>query len=136
VKGRLSAVLASLAAGCAVLPGGSDVLDAPLAPPGDRARGREVFVSREAGHCVLCHSAPGVAQAGNVGPALAGVGARLSPAQIRLRIVDITRVQPGAAMPAYHRTASLARVSPAYAGKTVLSGQQVEDLVAFLAALR
>jgi sulfur-oxidizing protein SoxX len=136
VKRRLHAVLASLVTGCAALPGGPDALNAPLAAPGEGARGREIFVAREAGHCVLCHSAPGIAQAGNVGPALAGVGSRLSAGQIRLRIVDITRVLPDAAMPAFHRTENLARVAPAYAGRTILSGQQVEDLVAFLAALR
>jgi cytochrome c2 len=56
-------------------------MDSPLAGPGDAGRGREVFVSREGGHCVLCHSAPGVAVAGNVGPPLAGVGARLTAAR-------------------------------------------------------
>jgi len=136
VNRRLNAVLASLVTGCAVSPGGPDALNEPLAPAGDSARGREVFVAREAGHCVLCHSAPGVAQAGNVGPSLAGVGARLTPGQIRLRIADITRVIPDAAMPVFHRTQGLARVAPAYAGRTVLSGQQVEDLVVFLGTLR
>lgn len=114
----------------------TDRLDAPLAPAGDAARGREVFVSREGGHCVLCHAAPGVTTAGDVGPSLAGVGSRLSPPQIRLRIVDISRVNPDAAMPAFHRTEGLTRVAPQYAGKPALSGQQVEDLVAYLGTLR
>lgn len=95
-----------------------------------------MFVAREGGHCVLCHRVPGVAVAGDVGPALDGVGARLSPGEIRYRIVDITRVNPQAVMPAFHRTEGLARVAPAYAGRPVLDAAQVEDLVAFLGSLR
>jgi L-cysteine S-thiosulfotransferase len=126
--------IAVLANSCAA-PARMDTLD-PLAPAGDAARGRETFVSREGGHCVLCHSAPGVAQAGDVGPPLAGVGSRLTAAQIRLRIADITRVNPQSVMPTFHRTEGLVRVAPQYAGKPVLSAQQVEDLVAYLGTLR
>ena len=103
---------------------------------GDPVRGREVFVSREGGHCVLCHAAPGVGTAGNVGPSLARVGARLTPGQIRLRIADMPRVNPDAAMPAFHRSEGLVRVAPEYRGRPALSGQQVEDLVAWLSTLR
>jgi sulfur-oxidizing protein SoxX len=111
-------------------------MEAPLAGPGDAARGREVFVSREGGHCVLCHSAPGVAVAGNVGPPLAGVGARLTAGQIRLRIADITRVNPDAAMPSFHRAQGVDRVATSYAGRPALDAQQVEDLVAWLGTLK
>jgi sulfur-oxidizing protein SoxX len=103
---------------------------------GDVSRGREVFVSREQGHCVLCHSVPGVSVSGNVGPSLAGVAARLSPPEIRLRIEDITRVNPNAPMPAYRRTENLTRVAAPYAGKPILSREQVDDLVAYLSTLR
>jgi L-cysteine S-thiosulfotransferase len=133
---RLVVCSAMFLAACTAATQAVDSLDKPFAPAGDPARGREVFVSREGGHCVLCHAAPGVTLAGNVGPPLAGVGARLSPAQIRLRIADITRVNPEAVMPAFHRTEGLNRVAPAYAGKPVLDGQQVEDLVAWLGTLR
>lgn len=112
-----------------------DAIDTPLAGSGDPARGRQVFVAREGGHCVLCHSVPGVAVAGDVGPSLAGVGARLTPAQIRLRIADITLVNPAATMPAFHRAGG-ERVASNYAGKTALDGQQVEDLVAYLGTLK
>lgn len=110
--------------------------DPPFAPAGDPARGREVFVARDGGHCVLCHAIPGVEVAGDVGPSLAGIGARLTAGEIRLRIADISRVRPDVAMPAFHRTEGLNRVAGAYAGKPVLSGPQVEDLVAFLGTLR
>jgi sulfur-oxidizing protein SoxX len=102
---------------------------------GDAARGREIFMARDGGHCVLCHSAPGIAVAGNVGPPLAGVGARLTPDEIRVRVADITRVNPNAAMPAFHRTEGLERVAPNYAGRPALTAEQLEDLVAWLATL-
>ena len=122
--------------GCAGKNVVGDAMENSLAGPGDPARGREVFVAREGGHCVLCHSAPGVAVAGNVGPPLAGVGSRLSAGQLRLRVVDITRVNPDSAMPAFHRTEGLERVASSHAGRPALDAQQVEDLVAWLGTLR
>src|SRR5437899_2232784 len=128
------AVLACMGlVGCAAV--AKDAMTESLGPAGDAARGRETFVAREGGHCVLCHAAPGVSVAGNIGPPLAGVGARLTPAQIRLRIVDITRVNPDATMPAFHRTGG-ERVAANYAGRPALDAQQVEDLVAWLATLK
>jgi sulfur-oxidizing protein SoxX len=127
---------ASTMVSCATGTPHADALETPLAAAGDAVRGREVFVAREGGHCVLCHAAPGIETAGNVGPSLAGVGARLTPGQMRLRIADITRVNPGAAMPTFHRTEGLSRVAPEYRGKPALSGEQVEDLVAWLSTLR
>jgi sulfur-oxidizing protein SoxX len=123
-------------AGCAVASAPRDRIDKPFATTADAIRGREIFLSREAGHCVLCHAVPGEKVAGDVGPALAGVGSRLSEAQIRLRIADISRVNPKATMPSFHRTEGLTRVASNYAGKPMLSGQQVEDLVAWLGTLR
>ncbi len=128
------AVVAALLSGCTAVPMNDG--QGPLAAAGDAARGRAVFVAREGGHCVLCHAAPGVAVAGDVGPALGGIGSRLTPAQIRFRVVDITRVNPDAVMPAFHRTEGLSRVAAQHAGRPVLSAQQVEDVVAYLATLR
>ncbi|HSN19965.1 MAG TPA: sulfur oxidation c-type cytochrome SoxX [Usitatibacter sp.] len=133
---KVAALLFGLVAvGCASL-FADDGIEKPLAPDGDAARGRTVFIARDGGHCVLCHAAPGISPAGNVGPSLAGVASRLTPAQIRLRIADITRVNAKAAMPAFHRVEGLTRVAPEYAGKPVLTGRQVEDLVAWLSTLR
>jgi sulfur-oxidizing protein SoxX len=39
-------------------------------------------------------------------------------------------------MPPYFRTEALQRVAPSYRGKTVLSAQQIEDVVAFLVTLK
>lgn len=73
---------------------------------------------------------------GEVGPPLAGVGSRLTPGQIRLRLIDPTLVNPAAAMPAYHRVDGLASVDERYRGRPVLSAQEIEDVVAYLSALK
>ena len=105
---------------------------------GDASRGRAIVLDRHVGLCLLCHSGPFPEEQfqGNLAPSLAGVGARLSEGQIRLRIVDSSRVNPDTIMPAYFRTENLARVAPAYRGKTVLNAQQIEDIVAFLVTLK
>ena len=110
----------------------------PLAGSGDAARGRAVALSRESGNCFLCHAFPAAGETplGNIGPPLAGVGARLSAGQLRLRVVDSARVSPRSVMPAYYRVEGLNQVAAAYRGKPLLSAQQVEDVVAYLAQLR
>ena len=115
-----------------------DAIPEPLAgAAGDPQRGREVVVSRDA-NCLLCHSLPETGQRfmGNVGPTLSGVGQRLSAGQIRLRVVDYTRVKPDVAMPPYYRVRALDNVAEPYRGKPVLTAQQVEDVVAYLSSLR
>lgn len=105
---------------------------------GDPTRGRAIVADRQIGLCLLCHRAPFGDERlqGTIGPDLAGVGARLSEGQIRLRIVDPGRLNPQSMMPAYLRSDGLARVAPAFRDKTILSAQQIEDVVAFLLSLR
>jgi L-cysteine S-thiosulfotransferase len=105
---------------------------------GDAAAGKKIVLDRHVGLCLLCHSGPFPEERfqGDLAPSLAGVGARLSAGQIRLRIVDASRVNPQTIMPAYFRTEGLTRVAPAQRGKTVLSAQQIEDVVAFLVTLK
>ena len=64
------------------------------------------------------------------------MGERLSPAQLRLRIVDPTRVKRDTAMPAYHRVEGLNNVAQQYRGKPLLTAQEVEDVVAYLSTLK
>jgi sulfur-oxidizing protein SoxX len=116
-----------------------DALPEPLtATPGDAARGREIVGSRQTGLCLLCHTGPFPEDRfqGNLAPDLAGAGARWSAAQLRLRIVDARELNPQSIMPAYHRSNGLQRVAPALQGKTMLSAQQVEDVVAYLVTLK
>lgn len=103
----------------------------------DATRGERVFAERDQGHCVLCHIVSDLETPfqGNIGPDLSQVGTRLSAGQLRLRIVDYQIVSPGALMPSYFRNHDLYQVQNDYLGETILSAQQVEDLVAYLSAL-
>ena len=127
-----------LAAALAVTVVGDAIPASLTGASGDPARGRAIVVDRQVGLCLLCHSGPLPEQRfqGDLGPDLGGVGARLSAGQIRLRIVDPARANPATLMPAYFKTEGLERVAPAFRGKTVLSAQQIEDVVAFLVTLR
>ena len=116
-----------------------DEIRAPLTrEPGDPGRGRGVVANRNVGACLLCHAVPepGERFMGNIGASLAGVGARLNEAQLRLRVVDSTRISPDTPMPAYFRVHNLHQVATAYQGRPILSAQQVEDVVAYLRTLR
>jgi L-cysteine S-thiosulfotransferase len=116
-----------------------DAIEQPLtATPGDPARGRAIVANRQVGLCLLCHTGPFPEERfqGNLAPDLAGAGARWTPGQLRLRIADPLRINPESIMPAYLRTEHLARVGPAWRGKTLLTPQQIEDVVAWLQTLR
>lgn len=138
---------ASALAGCAARPQenalpvfevSGDAIPASLSPmPGDAARGRTVMAGRDA-NCLLCHAVPesGERFMGNVAPPLSGVGARLSAAQLRLRVVDQSRLNRDTVMPSYYRVSGLNNVAEAYRGKPILTAQQVEDVVAYLQTLR
>src|SRR6185312_6482857 len=73
---------------------------------------------------------------GTIGPDLRGVGARLTPGQMRLRLVDATRLNPDTVMPPYYRVDGLTRVADAQRGKPILTAQEIEDVIAFLATLQ
>ena len=105
---------------------------------GDAVRGRAIVANRQVGLCLLCHSGPFPDERfqGNLAPDLKGVGARLSEGQLRLRIVDSSRINPASIMPPYYRIDGLTRVAPAFQGKPVLTAEQIEDVVAFLMTLR
>jgi len=105
---------------------------------GDPERGRAVVTNRYVGLCLLCHSGPFPEERmqGTLAPNLTGAGARWSEGQLRLRIVDAARLNPATIMPPYYRTDGLDRVAAAFRGKPVLTAEQIEDVVAFLATLQ
>jgi len=105
---------------------------------GDPARGRAIVANRQVGLCLLCHSGPFPEERfqGDLGPDLKGVGARLSEGEIRARIVDPGRANPETVMPAYYKTDGTTRVAPALRGKTILTAEQIEDIVAYLVTLK
>ena len=110
----------------------------PLAARGDAARGRALLISRDPANCILCHGLTdsAVRFSGNLAPPLDGAGTRLTPAQLRLRIADSSRINPATIMPSYFKTEGLTAVATQYAGKPVLTAQQVEDLVVYLSTLK
>lgn len=116
---------------------GDAIPDSLTGAPGDAARGRAIVVDRQVGLCLLCHRGPFAEQRfqGTLAPDLAGVGARLSVGQLRLRLVNSGLASPTAMMPAFYRTEGLTRVAPAFAGRPILTAAQIEDVVAFLATL-
>jgi L-cysteine S-thiosulfotransferase len=105
---------------------------------GDVERGRSIVVNRQVGLCLLCHSGPFPEEKfqGTLAPDLKGTGTRWSEGQLRLRIVDASRLNPNTIMPPYYRIDGLTRVAPAFQGKPVLTAEQIEDVVAYLATLR
>jgi sulfur-oxidizing protein SoxX len=105
---------------------------------GDPERGRSIVVNRQVGLCLLCHSGPFPQERfqGTLAPDLSGAGARSTAGQLRLRIVDASRLKPDTIMPPYYRVDSLERVAPTFQGKPILSAEQIEDVVAYLVTLR
>ena len=105
---------------------------------GDAAKGRAIVVERQKGLCLLCHSGPFPEERfqGDLAPSLAGTGSRLSEGEIRLRMVDSTKVNEKTIMPPYYRSEGLERVAANYKAKTLLNAQEIEDVIAFLVSLK
>jgi L-cysteine S-thiosulfotransferase len=116
-----------------------DAVEAPLGGHlGDAVRGERLVRDRERGNCLICHRIPVPEERfqGDLGPTLAGVGSRLSLGQLRLRLIDQTRINPDTIMPAYYRIDGLIRVAPRYQGKPALTAAEIEDVIAWLATLK
>jgi sulfur-oxidizing protein SoxX len=116
---------------------GDAIAESLTGAPGDVARGRALVLDR-ATTCILCHngSFPELKFQGDLAPSLAGAGGRWSEGQLRLRLVDASRLNPGTIMPSYYRLDGLVRVGAAWRDKPMLSAEQIEDIVAYLATLR
>ena len=104
---------------------------------GNAEKGRAIATAGAEASCILCHAIPGARGAvGNIGPSLAGVGARLRAEELKARIVDASRINPKTVMPPYGRTGGLYQVAAQYRGKPLLTPEQIDDVVAFLLTLR
>jgi L-cysteine S-thiosulfotransferase len=113
----------------------ADAVPEPLGGlKGDASRGEEIIRDRRTGNCLICHQLPLKDEPfqGEIGPALTGIGARLSEGQIRLRLIDESLINPQTMMPPYYRAANLNNVDPDYAGRPGLTAQQLEDVTAYL----
>jgi sulfur-oxidizing protein SoxX len=101
---------------------------------------RTIISDAGRGNCVVCHFIPGAGVPsnafGNLGPSLADVGLRLSPAQIKARIVDPRVLSPDTVMPPYGSTVGLFRVQSGYRGKPILTQAEIDTVVAYLSTLK
>ena len=116
---------------------GDGIPDSLTGTPGDAARGRALVLDR-ATTCILCHSGPfpETRFQGDLAPDLAGSGTRWSASQLRLRLIDASRLNPETIMPSYYRVDGLVRVGRNWSDKPILTAAQIEDIVAYLATLR
>jgi sulfur-oxidizing protein SoxX len=105
---------------------------------GDPARGKAIVLNRQVGLCLLCHSGPFPEERfqGNMAPDLKGTGSRWSQGELRLRLVDARKLNPDTIMPPYYVVDGMTRVARNFRGKPILSAEQIEDVVAFLATLK
>jgi L-cysteine S-thiosulfotransferase len=116
---------------------GDSIIESLSVEPGDPVRGRAIVASRQTGLCLLCHSGPFPEERfqGNLAPELKVSVARLNAPQLRARIVNAAHFNPQTIMPSYYQTSHLNRVAPKFVGQTILSGQEIEDVIAFLVTL-
>ena len=133
------AVLAETPPGAVKIEDG--VLSAPLTTtPGDPEKGRQWFAGRKLGNCLACHMNGDLTDEqfhGEVGPPLDGVGSRWTAEELRAIVVNSKEVFGEATiMPAFYRDSGYNRPLEDFQGKTILSAQQVEDIVAYLLTLQ
>ncbi|MBE9560698.1 MAG: sulfur oxidation c-type cytochrome SoxX [Proteobacteria bacterium] len=106
---------------------------------GNIDRGKAIASDGSKGNCLACHQLPieGIEAYGTIGPPLEGIASRLSEGFIRLRVVDTRNINPMSIMPGFYRDPSLInRPEKIYKGRTFLTAQQVEDVIAYLVTLK
>jgi sulfur-oxidizing protein SoxX len=148
MRGGVAGVLAGAALCCAAsLAEGTlrpytivgDAIPASLTgAKGDPARGKAIVLNRQVGLCMLCHSGPFPEERfqGTMAPDLKGAGSRWSEGELRLRLVDARKLNPQTIMPPYYVVDGMNRVVQSLRGKPILTAEQIEDVVAFLATLK
>ncbi len=119
---------------------GEDSIPKPLTgEPGDVKRGRKLALNRKKGNCLACHVITDLKSQpfhGKIAPPLDGVAERWKPGQIRLRVVNSKKINRDTIMPAFYKNDGFHRLLKKFKGKTVLSAQEVEDIVAYMSTLK
>lgn len=139
-----AAGVATGAAASDTAPGAVQFEDGAVSQPltaqaGDPVAGRKWFVNRKLGNCLACHENPEVSEQsfhGQTGPTLEGVADRYDAAHLRGLVVNSKMTFESTMMPSFYRTAGLNRMASKFDGKTILTAQQVEDVVAYLLTLK
>lgn len=107
--------------------------------PADPLRGQAISEDPVKGNCLACHKIPGLSisePAASLGPSLDGIGARRTDAELRQILVNPAPFFPRTVMPAYFKISGLARVANGLGGRTILTPEEIEDVIAFLKTLR
>ncbi len=114
---------------------------------GDKAAGEKVMVNKKKGNCIACHvitklkpkavkSPKKYADMGLIAPPLDGAADRYTEGELRMLVVNAKAAFPDTIMPGFYRADKLTRVMGKFKGKTVVSAQDVEDILAFLVTLK
>jgi len=113
---------------------------------GDPVAGREIVGNKGLGNCVACHEVTDLSDVpfhGEIGPALDGAGERWSKAELRGIVSNAKIMFEDSLMPSFYKTEGFIRPGNAYTGEAaddtfgpLLSAQQIEDVVAYLATLK
>lgn len=108
--------------------------------PGNPEEGAKVFVNRSLGNCLACHAVTSLEKElfhGDVAPLLDGAADRWTPEELRAIVADSKQVfGKETVMPGFYSLNVGSNVRKDLVGKTVLTAQQVEDVVAYLASLK
>jgi len=105
---------------------------------GDSANGALVFKNRKKGNCLACHANADMADQlfhGEIGPALDGVASRYSENELRGLLVNSKMTFDGTMMPAFYVNEGFTRVMTKFEGRTNLTAQEVEDVLAYIQTL-
>ena len=111
------------------------IADSLTGVPGDPEKGKQVMLNRRLGNCVACHEISAFADQpfhGEIGPPLDGAGDRWTPEELRAIVANPKAIFEGTIMPAFYRTDGFSRVADKFENKTILSAQDVEDVIAYL----
>ncbi len=106
---------------------------------GDAAMGRKVFANRKQGNCLACHMNADLSEEsfhGEVGPPMDGVADRWSEAELRGIVTNSKMMFEGTIMPAFYVDGGYERPLDNFAGKSILTAKQVEDVIAYLMTLK
>ena len=106
---------------------------------GDAGEGRKVFMNRKLGNCLACHENSDMPEQpfhGEVGPMLDGAGDRWSEGELRGIVSNAKQMFPDTIMPAFYIDSGYERPLEDFAGQSILTAQQVEDVVAYLMTLK
>ena len=109
------------------------------ATAGDPVNGRKVFANRKQGNCLACHMNADLSEEsfhGEVGPPMDGVADRWTEAELRGIVTNSKMMFEGTIMPAFYVDSGYERPLDDFAGQSILTAQQVEDVVAYLLTLK